>query len=77
MIIGHYSDALNIQNPEEMVHYYIDDLKTLPSIVKLLGERADECQLVDKMNINTLKTNLEKNIEKIKEANNKKKHSQQ
>lgn len=76
MIIGHYSDALNIQNPEDMVHYYIDDLKTLPSIVKLLGEKADECQLVDKMNINILKTNLEKSIEKIKEADDKKKHSQ-
>lgn len=68
MIVGHYSDALNIQNPEDMVHHYIDDLKTLPSIVKLLGEKADECQLVDKMNINILKTNLEKNIENIKEA---------
>ena len=68
MIVGHYSDALNIQNPEDMVHYYIDDLKTLPSIVKLLGEKADECQLVDKMNINILKTNLEKSIVKIKEA---------
>jgi hypothetical protein len=34
LIIGHYSDALNIQNPEDMVHYYIDDLKTLPSIIK-------------------------------------------
>ena len=76
LIVGHYSDALNIQNPEDMVHYYIDDLKNLPSIVKLLGEKADECQLVDKMNINILKTNLEKSIEKIKEADDKKKHSQ-
>ena len=77
LIVGHYSDALNIQNPEDMVHYYIDDLKNLPSIVKLLGEKADECQLVDKMNINILKTNLEKSIEKIKEANDKKKLFQQ
>ena len=60
-----------------MVHYYIDDLKNLPSIVKLLGEKADECQLVDKMNINILKTNLEKSIEKIKEADDKKKLFQQ
>lgn len=77
LIVGHYSDALNIQNPEDMVHYYIDDLKNLPSIVKLLGEKADECQLVDKMNINILKTNLEKSIEKIKEADDKKKLFQQ
>ena len=68
LIVGHYSDALNILNPEDMVHYYIDDLKTLPSIVKLLGEKADECQLVDKMNLNILKTNLEKSIVKIEEA---------
>ena len=73
MIVGHYSDALNIQNPEDMVHYYIDDLKTLPSIVKLLGEKEDEHQLVDKMNINMLKTSLEKNIEKMKEADSIKK----
>ncbi len=77
LIVGHYSDALNIQNPEDIVHYYIDDLKNLPSIVKLLGEKADECQLVDKMNINILKTNLEKSIEKIKEADDKKKLFQQ
>ena len=68
LIVGHYSDALNIQNPEDMVHYYIDDLKTLPSIVKLLGEKADKCQLVDKMNIKRLETCLQKNIEKIMEA---------
>ena len=73
MIVGHYSDALNFQNPEDMVHYYIDDLKTLPSIVKLLGEKEDEHQLVDKMNINMLKTSLEKNIEKMKEADSIKK----
>ena len=60
-----------------MVHYYIDDLKTLPTIVKLLGEKEDEYQLVDKMNINLLKSKLEKSIEKIKEADDKKKHSQQ
>lgn len=77
MIVGHYGDALNIQNPEDMVHYYIDDLKTLPTIVKLLGEKEDEYQLVDKMNINLLKSKLEKSIEKIKEADDKKKHSQQ
>ncbi len=41
------------------------------------GEKADECQLVDKMNIKRLKTNLEKNIEKIKEADDKKKLFQQ
>lgn len=68
LIVGHYSNALNIQNLEDMVHYYIDDLKTLPSIVKLLGEKADEYQLIDKMNISILKTNLEKSIVKIKEA---------
>lgn len=68
LIDGHYSNALNIQNLEDMVHYYIDDLKTLPSIVKLLGEKADEYQLIDKMNISILKTNLEKSIVKIKEA---------
>ena len=68
LIVVHYSDALNIQNPEDMVHYYIDDLKTLPSIVKLLGEKADKCQLVDKMNIKRLETCLQKNIEKIMEA---------
>ena len=76
VIVGHYSDALNIQNPGDMVHYYIDDLKTLPSIVKLLGEQANEYQLVDKININTLKTNLEKSIERIKEADSTKKQLQ-
>lgn len=68
LIIGHYGDALDIQSPETMVYHYVDDLKTLPEIIKLLGQRANECQLVDKMNIEMLKTNLEKSMEKIKKA---------
>lgn len=69
LIMEHYSNALNIQNPEDMVHYYIDDLNTLPEIIRLLGLKADKYQLVDKMNIMMLKTNLEKSMEKIKKAN--------
>ena len=30
--------------------------------------KANECQLVDKMNVEMLKTNLEKSMEKIKRA---------
>ena len=68
LIVGHYSDALNIQNPEDMVYHYVDDLKTLPAIIKLLEEKAEEFQLVDKMNITMLKSHLEKSMEKIKRA---------
>ena len=68
LIVGHYSDALDIQSPETMVYHYVDDLKTLPEIIKLLGQKANECQLVDKLNIEMLKTNLEKSMEKIKRA---------
>lgn len=68
LIVGHYSGALDIRNPEGMVRYYIDDLKVLPKIINLLEEKANESQLVDKMNILMLKTNLEKSVEKIKKA---------
>jgi len=68
-IVSHYSEALNIQNLEDMVHHYIDDLKTLPSIITLLEHEAENCQLVDKLNISRLKNNLEKSVEKINMAN--------
>ncbi len=67
-VIGHYSEALNIKNPEDMVYHYVDDLKTLPEIIRLLGEKANEYQLADKLNIETLKTQLEKSAEKIRKA---------
>lgn len=68
LIVGHYNDALNIQNPEDMVYHYVDDLKTLPEIIKLLEQKADECQLVDKMLVNMLKNNLVQSAERIKAA---------
>lgn len=68
IIVGHYTSALDIQSPETMVYHYVDDLKSLPEIIKLLELKANECQLVDKMNILMLKTNLEKSMEKIKIA---------
>ncbi len=68
IIVGHYTRALDIQSPETMVYHYVDDLKSLPEIIKLLELKANECQLVDKMNILMLKTNLEKSMEKIKIA---------
>lgn len=68
IIVGHYTSALDIQSPETMVYHYVDDLKSLPEIIKLLELKANECQMVDKMNILMLKTNLEKSMEKIKIA---------
>ena len=68
LIVGHYNDALNIQNPADMVYHYVDDLKTLPEIIKLLEQKADECQLVDKMLVNMLKNNLVQSAERIKAA---------
>lgn len=68
-IVSHYREALNIQNLEDMVHHYIDDLKTLPHIIMLLGLESEKSQLVDKLNISLLKNNLEKSAEKIRTAN--------
>ena len=68
LIVGHYSDALNIRNPEDMVNYYIDDLNALPDIIELLEQKADEYQLVDKMLVKMLKNNLVQSMEKIKAA---------
>lgn len=45
LIVGHYSDALNIRNPEDMVCHYVDDLKTQPEIIGLLEKKEGECQL--------------------------------
>lgn len=67
-VTSHYSDALNVENPEDVVHYYIDDLKTLPDIIRLLGERTNEYELVDRLNIETLKTQLEISADKIRMA---------
>lgn len=75
LIISHYSEALDVQNLENMVYHYIDDLNTLPTIIELLGKEADECQLVDRLNINILKNNLEKSVEKIRKADEIRKHS--
>lgn len=68
LIVGHYSDALNIRNPEDMVYHYVDDLKTLPEIIGLLEKQEGECQLVDKMLVKMLKKNLEESVKKIKAA---------
>ena len=68
LVVGHYDDALNIQNPEDMVYRYVDDLKTLPEIIKLLEQKADECQLVDRMLVKMLKKNLEESMKKIMAA---------
>ena len=67
-IVGHYSDALNIKNPEDMVYHYVDDLKTLPEIIRLLGEKVNDYQLADRLNIEMLKKLLEKSAEKIRKA---------
>ena len=68
LIVGHYNDALNIRNPEDMVYHYVDDLKTLPEIIGLLEKKEGECQLVDKMLVKMLKKNLEESVKKIKAA---------
>lgn len=75
-IVGHYSDALNIENPEDIVRYYVDDLKTLTKIIELLENKAKICQLVDKMNILRLKDKLEEYQKKIKDADDKIKNKQ-
>ena len=74
LIISHYSEALDIQKLEDMVYHYIDDLNTLPTIIELLRKEADECQLVDRLNINILTNNLEKSVEKIRKADEIRKH---
>ena len=74
LIISHYSEALDIQKLEDMVYHYVDDLNTLPTIIELLRKEADECQLVDRLNINILTNNLEKSVEKIRKADEIRKH---
>lgn len=71
LIDSHYKQALYIKNLEEMVHYYIDDLKTLPKIIQLLEEESKTHYSVDKININELKIILENSVEKMEKANSK------
>ena len=75
-IVGHYSDALNIENPEDIVRYYVDDLKTLTQIIELLGNKAKTYKLVDQTNILRLKEKLEGYQKKIKDADDKIKNKQ-
>lgn len=75
-IVGHYSDALNIENPEDIVRYYVDDLKTLTQKIELLGNKAKTYKLVDQTNILRLKEKLEGYQKKIKDADDKIKNKQ-
>ena len=67
---GHYQDVFNTSNLEESIHYYTDDLNTLPTIVELLDIAAKAAYRIDQYNIQTLADSLreiEKNLRLIRE----------
>ena len=62
----------NTSNLEESIHYYTDDLNTLPTIVELLDIAAKAAYRIDQYNIQSLADNLHESEINIRLVSKKK-----